>query len=157
MTTVTVAKRIDAPVERVFELFTDIEHGPERVSGLKKIEVMTSGGFRLGTRWQETREVMGCHVTEEMEVTAFERNCTYTITNDNRGTRIDTEFRFAPTHRSTTVSVEFTMDPQSFPAKLLSPIGWALAGKIREAIARDLDDLKRAAESHEWHAALRSL
>jgi uncharacterized protein YndB with AHSA1/START domain len=147
MTTITVAKRIDAPVDRVFELFTDIEHIPERVSGIHRIEVVTSGGFRLGTRWRETREIMGHHVTEEMEITAFERNRTFTITNDNRGTRVDTQFRFALVNRATTVSVECTLDPQSFPARLLSPIGWALEGTIREAIARDLDDLKRAVES----------
>jgi len=153
MTTVTVATRIGSPVERVFELFTEIERSSERVSGIRKIEVMTSGGFRLGTRWMETREIIGRKVTEEMEVTAFERNRTFTITNDTRGMRIDAEFRFAPANRATAVSVELTLDPQSFSAKLFFPIGWALAGNIRDAIARDLDDLKRAAESHEWHAA----
>jgi uncharacterized protein YndB with AHSA1/START domain len=153
MTTITVAKQIAAPVERVFELFTDIEHSPERVSGIHKLEVVTSGGFRLGARWRETREIMGHHVTEEMEVTAFELNRTFTITNNNRGTRVDTQFRFAPTKGATTVSVECTLDPQSFPARLLSPIGWALEGTIREAIARDLDDLKRAVESRELPVA----
>jgi uncharacterized membrane protein len=153
MTTVTVATRIDAPVERVFELFTDIERSPERVSGIRKIEVTTSGGFRLGTRWMETREIMRRDVTEEMEVTAFERNRTFTITNDNRGTRIDTQFRFAAANGATAVSVESTLDPQSFLARLLSPIGWALGGKIRDAMARDLDDLKRAVESRELRLA----
>ena len=48
-----------APVERVFELFTDIEHAAERVSGIKEIEVLSPGSFNLGYRWNETREVMG--------------------------------------------------------------------------------------------------
>jgi len=149
MMTITVAKYIAAPVEHVFEVFTDIERGAEYVSGVRKIEVMTSGGFRLGMRWRETREIMGRAISGEMEVTAFERNRTYTITNDNRGTRIDTRFSFEPLTGGARVSVELSLEPQSFSARLLTPIGWAMAGKLRDAIARDLDNLKSAAESQE--------
>jgi uncharacterized protein YndB with AHSA1/START domain len=147
MTTITVEKYIAAPIEHAFEVFTDVEHGPEHVSGLQKIEVVTTGGFRLGTRWRETREIMGRKITEEMQVTAFERNRTYTITNDNFGTRVDTQFSFEPSNSGTKVRVEFSLEPQSFSARLLTPIGWAMAGTIRDAIVRDLDDLKRAVES----------
>jgi len=146
MTTVTVTSRIAAPVERVFEVFTDIDHGAENVSGIRKIEMLTSAGFRLGTRWRETREVMGREMSEDMEVTAFERNRTYTITNDVRGTRVDAVFSFEPSDDGTRVSVEFMLEPQSFPSRLLAPLGWALTGKIRDAIAHDIADLKRTAE-----------
>ena len=33
MATVTVSNEIAAPLDRVFQTFTDIEHGPTRVSG----------------------------------------------------------------------------------------------------------------------------
>jgi uncharacterized protein YndB with AHSA1/START domain len=59
MTTVTVSSQIAAPVERVFQLFTDVEHGPAHVSGIKKIEMLTPGHFKLGTRWRETRDIVG--------------------------------------------------------------------------------------------------
>ena len=59
MAKVKVSTEVKAPVERVFELFTDIEHAAGRVSGIKKIEVMSTGPFSLGYRWTETREVMG--------------------------------------------------------------------------------------------------
>ena len=147
MTTVTVTSGIAAPVERVFEVFTDIEHSAEHVSGIKKLEILTSGGFRLGTRWREVREVLGRQVSEEMRITAFERNRTYTVTNDAHGTRADTLFSFEPSNGGTKVTIEFELEPQSFAARLLSPLGWALAGKIREAITQDIADLKRAAET----------
>jgi uncharacterized protein YndB with AHSA1/START domain len=153
MTTVTVENYIAAPLEWAFEAFTDVEHAPDYVSSVRKIEMTTSGGFRLGTRWRETREIMGRIVTEEMEITAFERNHTYTITNGSHGTRMDTQFSFEPSNAGTKVSVEFTLDPQSFSARVLSPIGWALAGKIREAIVDDLEGLKRAAEIRVLRAA----
>lgn len=146
MTTVTVASRIAAPVEHVFEVFTDIDHAAENVSGIRKVEMLSSGGFRLGTRWRETREVMGRQMSEEMEVTAFERNRTYTITNDVHGTRVDAVFSFEPSDGGTRVSVEFMLEPQSFPSRLLSPLGWALTGRVRDALSHDLADLKHAAE-----------
>jgi quercetin dioxygenase-like cupin family protein len=43
MATVTVSNQIAAPVERVFQLFTDVDHGPAHVSGIKKIEMLTPG------------------------------------------------------------------------------------------------------------------
>src|SRR5262245_7473484 len=147
MTTVTVTSGIAAPVDRVFGVFTDIEHSAEHVSGIKKLEILTSGGFRLGTRWREVREVLGREVSEEMEVTAFERNRTYTITNDAHGTRVDTVFSFESSAEGTKVTIEFELEPQSFAARLLSPLGWALAGKIRDAMTQDMADLKRAAET----------
>ena len=47
MATVKVSNRITAPVEQVFQIFTDIEHGVEHVSGITKIEPLTTGRFSL--------------------------------------------------------------------------------------------------------------
>ena len=72
MSKVKVSTEVKAPVERVFERFTDIEHAAERVSGFKAIEVLSPGSFGLGHRWTETREVMGRLDDATMEITAFE-------------------------------------------------------------------------------------
>lgn len=142
MTTVTVATTVAAPVERVFEVFTDLEHAAGRVSNIQEIEVLTTGGFKLGTRWLETREVLGQMDSAEMEVTAFERNRTYTITHHKAGTRIDTVFTFEPFEDSTKVRIEFVLESHGLPPGLLAPLGWAIAGKVRDVISRDLADLK---------------
>ena len=132
MATVTVSNEIAAPLDRVFQTFTDIEHGPTRVSGIKKLEMMTPGPVHLGTRWLETREVMGRLDTAEMEITSFERNRMYTITHYKARVRIDTTFRFEPTDGGTTVTVEFDLDSGGLPPGLLAPLGWALAGKVEK-------------------------
>ena len=59
MATVKVSSQIAAPVERVFQILIDIEHGPTHVSGIKKTERLTPGGFSLGARWRETRDILG--------------------------------------------------------------------------------------------------
>jgi uncharacterized protein YndB with AHSA1/START domain len=146
MTTVTVASTVAAPIEEVFEVFTDLEHSAERVSNIQEIEVLTTGGFELGTRWLETREVLGVLSSAEMEVTAFERNRAYTITHHKAGTRIDTVFTFEPFEDSTRVRIEFVLDSHGLPPGLLAPLGWAIAGKVRDVISRDLTDLKESME-----------
>jgi len=144
MATVAVSNEIAAPVDRVFGIFTDIEHGAGRVSGIKKLEMLTAGPVHVGTRWLEAREVVGRLDTAEMEITAFERNRMYTITHHKAGVRIDTTFWFEPSGDGTKVTVEFTLDPAGIPPGLLSPLGWAIAGKVEKVLSHDLADLKRS-------------
>lgn len=146
MTTVTVTSQIEAPVDKTFAMFTDIEHATEHVSGIKEIEMLTPGSFSLGTRWRETREVLGRLDSAEMEVTAFEMNRTYTITHHKAGARVDTVFTFEPSATGTKVAIEFGLDNQGLPPGLLTPVSWAIAGKVREVLGHDLEDMKRSVE-----------
>jgi hypothetical protein len=144
MATVTVSNEFAAPVDRVFQAFTDIEHGPSRVSGIKKLEMMTPGPVHVGTRWLETREVMGRLDDAEMEITAFERNRMYTVTHKKAGVQIDTTFWFEPSGDSTRVTVEFELGSGGLPPGLLAPLSWAIASKVETVLNQDLADLKRS-------------
>jgi hypothetical protein len=94
---VRVWQDIGAAINRVFTLFSDIEHGSEHVSGIKKVEMMTLGPLHLGSRRNETREVLGrLDDDAEMEIAAFEQDRAYTITHPKTGFRIDTTFTFDP-------------------------------------------------------------
>jgi uncharacterized membrane protein len=146
MTTVTVATVVAAPVEQVFDVFTDIEHGAERVTNIQKIEMLTVGGIRLGSRWLETRAVLGRQDTVEMEVTAFEQNRTYTITHHKGGARIDAVFTFEPVDDQTRVQIEFIFESHGLPPGALAPLRWAMASKVRDVIGQDLEDLKAFVE-----------
>ena len=143
MTTVTVATVVAAPVEQVFDVFTDVEHGAERVTNVQKLEMLTIGGLSLGSRWLETRVVLGRQDTVEMEVTAFEQNRTYTITHHKAGARIDAVFTFEPVDDQTTrVQIEFILESHGLPPGALAPVRWAMASKVRDVIGQDLEDLK---------------
>lgn len=141
-----VTNEIAAPVEDVFNLFTDIENAAERVSAIQEIKVMSTGPFNLGTRWNETREVLGRIDDAQMEITSFERNKGYTVTHHKGGVRIDTIFTFEPSASGTNVSIEFELNSQGLPPGLLSPLEWAVGGKVRHALSDDLDDLKQSIE-----------
>jgi hypothetical protein len=81
-----------------------------------------------------------------MEVTAFETNRTYTITHHKGGVRIDTVFAFERIPGGTRVSIEFALNDQGLPPGLLSPLEWAIAGKVREVLSHDLTDLMASVE-----------
>jgi uncharacterized membrane protein len=147
MTTVTVATTVAAPIERVFSVFADFDQWSDRVSNIREIEMLTTGGFELGTRWLETREMLAQQDTVEMEVTAFERNRTYTITHHRAGTRVDTVFTFEPSAEGTKVRIEFDLGSPGLPPGLLAPLGWAIAGRVHDVITRDLADLKASVEA----------
>ena len=151
MAKVKVSTEVKAPVERVFELFTDIEHAAGRVSGIKEIEVLSPGSFDLGYRWTETREVMGRLDDATMEITSFEQNRGYTVTHYKggvlgSGVRIDTVFTFEPVPAGTNVSIEFELHPEGLPPALLLPLEWAIGGKVRHVLSDDLEDLKASIE-----------
>jgi len=151
MAKVRVSTEVKAPVERVFELFTDVEHAAQRVHGIKKIDVLSPGSFDLGYRWSEAREVMGRLDQATMEITAFERNRTYTVTHYKgavlgTGIRIDTIFTFDPVPAGTRVSIEFELHPEGLPPGLLLPLEWAIGGKVRHVLSDDLEDLKVSIE-----------
>ena len=148
MTTVTVSSQIAAPVEQVFRHFTDIERAAHEVSGIRSIEMLTTGPFALGTRWREVREVPLGHLDDaEMEVTSFDRNRTYTITHHKGPARIDTVFSFEGAGAGSKVTIEYSLDGPGLPPALLSPLGWAISGKVREVLSRDLNELKTATET----------
>src|ERR1700719_3176959 len=125
MTKIKVSAEVPESVAPTFSLFTDIEHAAHHVAGIRKTEMLTTGTFSRGTRWLETRDVLGRTDTAEMEVTAFETNRAYTITHHKAGVRIDTTFTFEPIPIGTNVSIEFALNSQGLPPGLLSPLEWA--------------------------------
>ncbi len=146
MSTVKVSNDIGASVEAVFARFTDVQVSPAHVSGIKDVQLLTHGAFGPGTRWHETRKVLGRLDEAEMEVTAFEKNRTYTITHHKGGVRIDTVFTFEPIPTGTRVSIEFGLNDHGLPPGLLSPLEWAIAGTVRDVLTKDLADLKASVE-----------
>ena len=146
MAQITLEKQVRAPIQRVFAVASNLRDAPKNIPAITKMDVLTEGPVRLGTRFRETRMMFGREATEEMEVTAFELNRTYTVTHRKAGTRIDATFTFEPLDGGTSVSIEFELAGHGLPPGLLSPLEWALSGKVRDVLSRDLADLKAAIE-----------
>lgn len=146
MTIAKVTKDIAMPVVYVFGKFTDIERGAASVGAIKEIELLTPGRMDLGTRWRETREVLGRLDDALMEVTSFKRDQMYTITHYKAGVRVDATFRFKPKPGGTRVTIEYDLGSNGASARLLAPLGWAIRREVTEVLERDLADLKEVLE-----------
>lgn len=138
---------IQAPPEAVFDLITDLTGAAERVSGIDKIEMLTDGPLNVGTRWRETRTMMGQSSTEELEVTAVEPGVGYTAECESCGCRFVSSFHCEAESEGTRLRVSLSWKALGFMAKLMSPLGALTSGAARKALERDLADIKRAAES----------
>lgn len=149
MKTISVSRHVNAPVERVEALLTDIEHAAEHIRGIKRVEMLTEGPFGVGTRWRETRVMFGKEATEEMEVTEYVPQKYYAVEAESHGTRYRSVFKFEPSNGGTNVTLEFGATPISRFARAMSHLSGLMAGTVIKFIEEDLADVARIAESAE--------
>lgn len=149
MAHISLTRQIDAPLETVFEVATDLQRAAQHVRGIEKIELLTTLPVQVGTRWRETRKVMGREDTQTMEITAFDPPERYSVGCDSCGAYFESNFRFAAlANNATNLTLDVRTEARSLMAKLTSPIANLMFGKImRKCMEDDLDDLKQAAES----------
>lgn len=138
----TICKPIAAPQEQVFRVFSDIPNCAGRIKSILRIEMLTPGPVRLGSRFKETRKMFGKECTETMEVTAFEPSTRYEIGGHSCGMIWSTEFRFSQDSGGTLVEVATKCEAQTFFAKIMNPLtGWMMKGAMKKCIEQDLNDL----------------
>ncbi|MGW1013723.1 SRPBCC family protein [Streptomyces termitum] len=149
-TTVVVERRIAASPGRVWESLTDLRRLPRLLTGVRRVEVLTEGGFAVGTRWRETRRLLGREATEEMTVTVCVPPERYATVAGTRGFRYDSEVTLrAEGPGACVLRASFTARPAPGrkpgpAARLLARAG---ARAVAKALAKDLEDLAMAVES----------
>lgn len=147
MAQITLTKHVAAPPEIVFDVASDLPHAAEYVGGIEKIELITSEPIGVGTKWRETRKMMGHESTETLEITAFDRPHSYTVGCETCGSYFKTTFRFAPVAGGTSVTLDVRTESRSLMATLMSPLaGLMLGSMMRRCMDDDLEDIKRVAE-----------
>lgn len=147
MAKLELSRRIEAPRERVFEVFTDFDHAADRISAIKRIEVLTDGPAGKGTRFRETRIMFGKEATETMEVTDFQPNRSYTVCANSCGAIFESTFTFTPEGSATQVVMTVTTRPVTMLAKVATLFSFLCAGMMKKMMAQDMDDLARFLEA----------
>ncbi|MER6998674.1 SRPBCC family protein [Streptomyces sp. NPDC000410] len=146
---VVVERRIAAPAGPIWEALTDLK-GTERVlRGVQRIEVLTNGGFDVGTRWRETRRMLGREATEELYVTASEPPERFVVEADNQGVHYVSEFVLLPAGpETTTVRMTFSAVPPGGVTGVLAKLFGGIGTRaVVKAIEKDLADVAAAVES----------
>ncbi|MGO1510617.1 MAG: SRPBCC family protein [Actinomycetales bacterium] len=145
----TLTRDIAAPAEDVWHVLTHVEDSATILSGVSAIEMLTDGPYAVGTRWRETRTVMGGSETEEMWVAEVDEPRSTVIRAEARGAVYGTTFTLEPASGGTRLSMEF--GGETTGGGVLKRVLMALPNRLglamsKKMMTQDLADIAAAAE-----------
>ena len=146
MSSFSLEKFIAAPVDKVFSVFSDIDHAAENISGVKRIERLTKGAVGVGTCFKQTRVVLNREATETLEFVTFFHGKSYTVKASFCGEEFVAQVDFERYKVGTTVVVKCQARSLSIMGTIASPLGAVLLKPIRKVFEQDLIDLKAICE-----------
>jgi carbon monoxide dehydrogenase subunit G len=147
---ISLEQQVQAPPERVWQVLTDIEHADQTLSGVDRVEMLTAGPYRVGTRWRETRTMFGKQATEELEVTVVDAPNRTVVEADSSGVHYVTDFSLSPDASGGTV-LSMTFTATRGRVNPLQQAMWVVFGRLgaaatRKVMAQDLRDIAARAE-----------
>ncbi|WP_148575089.1 SRPBCC family protein [Nocardioides caldifontis] len=146
----TVTRVVHASPEEVWRVLTDLEGAPRTLRGVTRVEVLEGASYDVGTRWAETRRILGKEETQTMEVTGSDPPRRTVIESRSTGVLYRTVFTLEPIADGTELSVCFGAshpDPtllQRVTVTVFGRVGAALTSRL---LNQDLEDIARRAES----------
>jgi carbon monoxide dehydrogenase subunit G len=146
----SLTQHIHASPEKVWSVISDIPGSAATLSGINSVQMLSEGPYGEGTRWKETRTMMGRSETVEMWVAKADPPRSTTIKALQGGADYTSRFSLAERDGGTDLTLTFGADIVKPTA--LSRITMALFGRIgmavtRKALARDLSEIASKAES----------
>jgi hypothetical protein len=156
----SLTQHINAPADKVWAVVSDIPGSAATLSAVDSIQMLTEGPYAEGTRWKETRTMMGRSETVELLVTQSEppspgrdrgaRHGSTTVKARQGGA--DYTSRFALAERDGGTDLTLTFGAEVAHPTRLSKILMAVFGPIgmritRKALAKDLAEIAAKAES----------
>lgn len=145
---ITVEIIVSSSLEKAFAVFTDFPNAATIVSAIDQVDMLTPGPVGVGTRFTETRTMMGKSASEDMTVSVFNPSQRCVLTAFSNGTHYETAFTFAKSGDATLATVTFTATPKTFLSRILNALMGPLLGKsIRKMLEQDMLDRKKAAET----------
>jgi hypothetical protein len=146
MGTVRISTLVEAERGTVFEAFTDFAWSRRHIPSVTKVEMISLGDVRVGTRFKETRQALGRDEVEDVKVVSYHRGKSYELHTEVHGTEYRESYKFKKEGACTRVEMEFKVKPLSRSAKLKTPLGWLMKPIIKKNLQGDLDGLRQAIE-----------
>ncbi|MEE2522175.1 SRPBCC family protein [Pseudarthrobacter sp. J75] len=146
----SLTQHIQAAPEKVWSVITDIPGSVATLSGVKAVQMLTDGPYGEGTRWKETRSMMGRSETVEMWVAQADPPRSTTVKAVQSGA--DYTSRFTLSERKGGTDLTLTFGAEIIKPTAFSRITMALFGKMgmamtRKALAKDLEEIAAKAEA----------
>jgi hypothetical protein len=157
----SLTQHIRAPADKVWAVVSDIPGSAATLSAIDSVQMITEGPYAEGTRWKETRTMMGRSETMELWVARCEPPSPGrggssptggSTTVKARQGGADYTSRFALAERDGGTDLTLTFGAEVTNPTRLSRIMMAVFGPIgmritRKALAKDLAEIAAKAES----------
>jgi carbon monoxide dehydrogenase subunit G len=146
----SLTQHVNARPEKVWAVISDIPGSAATLSGVESIQMVSEGPYGEGTRWKETRSMMGRRETVEMWVSQTDPPRSTTVKALQGGA--DYTSRFTLAERDGGTDLTLTFGAEVLKPTVFSRIMMALFGRIgmsitRKALAKDLAEIAAKAES----------
>ncbi len=153
--TTSLTRHINAPADAVWSVISDIPGSAATLTSIEAIQMLSDGPYAVGTRWKETRRMMGRSETVELWVSASEPPAagvagSTTVKAFQGGADYTTRFTLPERDGGTDLTVTFGAEivkPTRVSKVMMAvfgPIGMRIT---RKALARDLQEIAAKAES----------
>jgi carbon monoxide dehydrogenase subunit G len=148
--TTTITRHINASPDKVWAVISDIPGSAATLSGVDSVQLLTDGPYGEGTRWKETRTMMGRSETVEMWVAQAEPPRSTTVKAVQGGADYTSRFTLAGRDGGTDLTLTFgaeILKPNVFSNAMMAIFGKIGMSFTRRALAKDLADIAAKAES----------
>ncbi|MFJ5698537.1 SRPBCC family protein [Arthrobacter sp. NPDC093139] len=146
----SLTQHVNANPDKVWAVISDIPGSPGTLSAVESIQMVSEGPYGEGTRWKETRSMLGRRETVEMWVAQADPPRSTTVKALQGGADFTSRFTLAEREGGTDLTLTF--GAEVLRPTVVSRVMMALFGKIgmnvtRKALARDLAEIAAKAES----------
>jgi uncharacterized membrane protein len=153
MSTVTVTRVMDAPVDEVWRIVTGLPGRCDWLHTVNQVDLLTTGPFGAGTAWRETRTMPdGSEVAEEFRVIDSRPIECFVLESPGIGADYRMTYSFASIDSGRHVGgTEVTVVQEGAPTApggrfIALVLGGLAARTVEGSLRADLDDLAAAAE-----------
>lgn len=153
---IIVSETVNAPIDRVFAITSDIPNSAACIGAIESIETLNQappapdnlGPVGKGYAWRETRIMFGKKASEDMSITAWSPPDAYTAEARSHGSHYVSVLSFEAIDEQTTrITMTFGATPETLTAKIMLKVFAAMSKKITKCLEDDLRDIKAAAET----------
>ena len=133
------AVEIARPIDAVWKIVGDPTSSTKWIKGVSRIEMVTPGPVRLGTRFRATRSVANRETTEEIAVTEFQPPNAFAVGAGvmNGGIELRIRYALTPSGSGTRVESLTRAEPKSFGSRIIFGVFW------KAVTENDADNLRR--------------
>ncbi|MEO1533955.1 MAG: SRPBCC family protein [Planctomycetota bacterium] len=154
MKAIHVTERVNASMEDVFAVASDIANAAERIGGIDSVEMLTDGPVGMGTKWRETRTMFGKQADETMWITAWEppvagaASAKYLVEARSHGCHYVTPVEFERLgDNETRMSMTMHATAETLSARIMMVVFGFMAKSAVKALQADLRDIKAYCEA----------